>query len=98
MKIITDVLNRIMNAKMAGKTSCETEVSNFLLKVLDIMKKEGYISYTLNKRENLMKVTIAFKNLNECRIISPRFYVGKSSIKKYIRRFLPSSDLGILII
>ena len=98
MKIITDVLNRIMNAKMAGKTSCETSVSGFLLKVLDIMKKEGYVSYHLHEEDNMKKVVIDFNKLNECRVISPRFYVGRDSINKYVRRFLPSSDLGILII
>ena len=98
MKIVTDVLNRIMNAKMAGKSSCETEVSKFLLKVLDVMKKEGYISYHLHEHENERKATIEFKNLNKCRVISQRFYVGKGGINKYVRRFLPSSDMGILII
>ncbi len=98
MKIITDVLNRIMNAKTAGRTSCETASSVFLVKVLDVMKKNGYLHYTLSEKATPKKIIIEFKRLNECRVISPRFYVGKDEINKYVRRFLPSRDIGIIII
>lgn len=96
MKTITDVLNRIMNAKRAGKISCETPSSNLLISVLEVMKQNEYVNYKLNKETK--KVLIEFIKLNECRVISPRFYVKYNELGKYIKRFLPSRSLGIIII
>ncbi len=94
MRNITDVLNRIMNAKMAGKTYCETPSSKLLVNVLNIMKKNGYIEYKTEGK----KVVVKFVKLNKCGVITPRFYTECSGIDKYIRRLLPARDLGIIII
>lgn len=98
MKVITDGLNRIMNAKMSGRTSCKIPFSNFLLESLDVIKKNGYIDYKLAGKGNQREIIVEFKRLNECRVVSPRFYVKNESIDKYVRRFLPSREIGILII
>lgn len=94
MRNITDVLNRIMNAKMAGKTYCEVQSSNLLLNVLDIMKKHGYIEYKAEGEKAIIK----FAKLNKCGVITPRFHIKHDNIEKYIRRFLPARDLGVIII
>ena len=39
-----------------------------------------------------------FGRINECKAVSPRYSVKVSSIEKYEKRFLPSRDLGMLII
>lgn len=92
--IISDVLNMIMNAKRARKKELETERrSKLLIEVLDIMKKHKYIDYKKGD-----KLKIEFEKLNEARAIKPRFTVKANGLDKYIRRYLPSRNYGIIII
>jgi len=98
MDVLANLLNRIMNAKKAGKLSCTVRtISKFSLKVLDIMKKEGYIGYKVSE-DKFPKVEVNFIELNFCKVIKPHFYVKKEGYEKYIRRFLPSRHLGIIIV
>lgn len=94
--IIADTLNEIMNAKRSRKMSVVVDRhSKLLLKVLEIAKKSGYIeSYKTEKT----KLEIKIGNLNECRVIKPRFNVGKDEIFKYMKRYLPARDMGIIVI
>jgi ribosomal protein S8 len=94
---LSDVLNQVMMAKNAGKKTCEVGASNVLVKVLEIMKKHGYIDYEL-KEDKFKKIIIKIKSLNECRSIRPRFYVKKNELEKFIRRFLPARGFGIIIV
>jgi len=93
--IVADCLNMVMNAKKARKSELELErYSKLLLKVFDMAKKKGYIDYKLENK----KLKVYFKNLNQCKAIKPRFYVRVEEIEKYMRRYLPARDFGILII
>lgn len=93
--IVADALNMIMNAKKAGKTELElSRHSKFLLNVLDIAKKAGYIDYSMDKKT----LRIRIEKLNDCKAIKPRFYVTVETIEKYMRRYLPARDFGLLII
>ena len=102
MDTTANLLNRIMNAKKAGKLNCLVKpVSQFSLKVLDIMKKEGYLDYKVEEKKGKEKfpmANITFSNLNFCNIIKPHFYVKNNEYEKYIRRFLPSRHLGVIIV
>ena len=98
MEIITKILNEIMNAKRAGKVELTAKpVSKLLLKVLDLMKERDYIEYKVNK-EGFGSVTIKIKKLNECRSITPRFYTKIEEFDKYVRRFLPAREFGMIIV
>jgi small subunit ribosomal protein S8 len=93
--IVADILNRIMNCKRAGKQELETErYSKLLLKILGLAKKQGYLDYSLRGK----KLKIKIGKLNKCKAIKPRFNVSIKEIEKYMRRFLPSRDFGIIII
>ena len=94
MKIITKVLNQIMNAQRIGKTFCEVQPSKLLIEALKIMKQHNYIDW----KEEDGKIRIEICKLNECRVITPRFYVRSGEIEKYIRRFLPSRLIGVILI
>ena len=97
--LLINGLNNIMNAKRAGKKSCIVPASKFLISVLNILKKEEYIKeYKILKEETFEKISIEFGKLNECRAITPRFNVTGKEIDKYVRRFLPARDFGIIII
>lgn len=93
--IISDALNQIMNAnKVDKKQVIVKRYSKFLLEVLEKLKSAGHIDF---KIENKLLV-IDIIRINECKTIKPRFYVESSEIEKYARRFLPSRNLGIMII
>ncbi|MFH1711296.1 MAG: 30S ribosomal protein S8 [Nanoarchaeota archaeon] len=93
--IISDTLNQIMNAKRAKKNSVKVKRhSKILVGILDIAKKHGYIeSYKVNGRELEIKF-----NLNECRAIKPRFTAQVRDLDKYVRRYLPARNFGMMIV
>ena len=98
MDLITKTLNEIMNTKRAGKSELVvTPISGLLLQVLDLMKKEGQIDYKTEKGK-FQNAIITIKKLNESRAIRPRFHFQKKELEKYLRRFLPSRNLGIVIV
>lgn len=98
MNALIKTLNEVMNIKRAGKRECiSCPTSKVLIKVLELMKKEGYIDYKIIN-DKFEKVVITIKKLNECRAITPRFYVQKKELDKFTRRYLPARDFGILII
>lgn len=93
--IISDTLNEIMNAKKAGKNMIFVKRSSKLLtNVLEIAKKHKYIS-EFGEKSGLLEIKF---NLNKCKAIKPRFQVQVEEIEKYVRRFLPARDFGIIII
>ncbi|MEM2956087.1 MAG: 30S ribosomal protein S8 [Candidatus Pacearchaeota archaeon] len=96
--IIAKALNEIMNAKRAGKRICIVQpTSKLLIEIFDIMKSKGYIEYEIEKNKfNTLKVEL--KKLNECGVIKPRFNVKIKDVDKYVRRYLPARDMGIIII
>ncbi len=94
--IISDCLNQIMNAKKAKKQEVRIKrYSKFLINILDLMKKFNYLDFEIGDKE--IKIEIK-KNLNECRAIKPRYPVTVNEIEKYVRRFLPARDFGIILI
>lgn len=97
--IIADALNTIMNVKRLEKKEITIKrISNLLIRVLDLMKKEGLIDYEICGDEKKKELKIKILKLNECKAIKPRYNVCVDEIEKYIRRFLPSRNIGKLII
>jgi ribosomal protein S8 len=93
--IIADTLNEIMNAKRSRKNEIVVKRhSKLLLSLLEVAKRYGYIEEFKVKGRDL---SIKF-NLNECKAVKPRFDVQIKDIDKYIRRYLPSRNFGIIII
>ncbi len=95
--VVADGINMIMNCKKAKKDSLEIKrYSNLLIEVLKIAKREGYIDYSLDEKNKVLNVKIT--KLNKCQAIKPRFFVKKNTIEKYVRRYLPSRNFGVIII
>ncbi len=92
---VSNALNCIMNAIRAKRKFCTVPKSNLLLALLGIMKSNGYVK---GYNEEGSKIAIEIGGINECRAIKPRLYVGRRDFDKYIRRFLPARDFGILVI
>lgn len=97
--IVSDALNRIMNAKRVGKTEVSIKrISKLLLNLLEIMKKKGHITFELIEDDKKPSVNVKFVKLNLCKSIKPRYNVEVADIDKYLRRFLPSRNFGTIII
>ena len=95
--IVADGLNQIMNAKRVGKRELViSHASKVLLSVLEMMKKNGAIEYVVS--EDKLSISVSILKVNMCRAVKPRYYVKASDVEKYLRRFLPSRNFGILAI
>ena len=96
--IVADALNMIRNAKKARKENVKIKrISNLLIEILKIMKQEGAIKkYRIDSKDKSIDITLG--EFSECKAIKPRFSVKKDSIEKYRRRYLPSRNLGVMII
>lgn len=95
--IVADGLNQLMNAVRAHKESVKlNNYSKVLAGVLAIGKLKGYID-EFKADKNSVKI-VASKKLNACKAIKPRYVVKVGDIEKYIRRYLPAKDMGVLVI
>lgn len=94
--IISDGLNRIMNAKLAGQTNITLKHhSKFLQNILAIGKMKKYITEYNTTPKGLF---VEFGHLNKCKAVKPRYIVKVNDIDKYVRRYLPARGMGIIII
>ena len=95
--VVSDALNKIMNAKRAGKDSLTVKYhSKLLLSVLAITKLKGYVKNYKIDENNILKIDLG--NISGCNSIKPRFTVQVDEIEKYEKRYLPAKNIGILII
>ena len=98
---LANALVHIRNSDGAAKKECVLRPASKLLgEVLRIMKEQGFISlyeFVADGREGLYKVGLSGK-INECKAIKPRYAVGKNEFEKFEKRYLPSRDLGVMIV
>ncbi|PIO08326.1 30S ribosomal protein S8 [Candidatus Pacearchaeota archaeon CG10_big_fil_rev_8_21_14_0_10_34_12] len=96
--IVADALNIIRNAKKARKENAKIKrISNLLIEILKIMKQKNAIKkYKINSKENSAEISLG--DFIDCKAIKPRFSVKKEQIEKYRRRYLPSRNIGIIIV
>lgn len=94
--VISDALNKMLNASRAGKNIVSVKRhSKLLLLALAIAKLRGYVkNYHIEK--NILSIEIG--KLNFCQAIKPRFVVQVDEIEKYAKRYLPARDIGVIII
>ncbi|NCO11530.1 30S ribosomal protein S8 [Candidatus Pacearchaeota archaeon CG_4_9_14_0_2_um_filter_39_13] len=94
--IVADALNQMMNAKKAGKTEVVVgKHSRFLISVLAIGKLKGYVkNYTVEGNG----LRIEFGKFNVCKAVKPRYLVKAMDLEKYVRRYLPARDMGVVLV
>lgn len=96
---LSATLNNFMNSKKVGKKEIVVmPISKLILGTLKILKENGYIKDFKIEEGKFKRVTLELGKLNECKAIKPRFYVKKDEFDKYIKRYLPARDFGILIV
>lgn len=97
--ILADALTALRNAESVGKNGCSMPASKLIGSVLSTMKQNGYIGEFSESPEKKSKFEVSLVGkINNCKAIRPRFSVKTSDYEKFEKRFLPSRDIGILII
>ena len=97
---LADALSKMNNAVKALNGSVTLRRSKFLLKLLDVLKENGYIgSYEVIEKNDgdIVKVNL-IGTINKCGIIKPRFPVKMDELESFEKRFLPAKDFGVLLI
>ncbi len=101
MDPVADALITLKNSDMASKGECFFRPASKLLgEILKAMQKNGYINtfeFIDDGREGIYRVELTGK-INQCRAIKPRYAVKRSGFEKYEKRYLPSKDVGMLVV
>ena len=98
---VADALINLKSHETAVKKECVFRpASKLISEILKILLKKGFIEkYELidDGRDGMFKVNLNGK-INQCKAIKPRYSVKKNEYERYEKRFLPSKDIGILIV
>lgn len=101
MDVLANGLTTIMNNEMRNKRECVISPASKLLgKVLRVMQLHGYIGefeFIDDGRSGKFKVQLLGR-INKCGAIRPRFAVKVDEIENWEKKFLPSREVGLLII
>ena len=99
---LSDMLTRIRNAQMAGKTSVEMPGSKLKAAVADVLKAEGYVGdYSLTQEGGKPRLSIALKYYEGKPVIAEIDRVSRPGLRRYSATDgLPSvrAGLGVAII
>jgi small subunit ribosomal protein S8 len=97
---LADALSIIKNAERVGKKECIVPASKLIKEVLRVFKEHDYIGaieFIDDGRAGKFKVELKGKII-DCNVIKPRFSVKVEEFQKWEKRFLPSPDLGLLVL
>ncbi|MFQ6068109.1 MAG: 30S ribosomal protein S8 [Candidatus Bathyarchaeia archaeon] len=98
---IANGMTTLMNNEMRLKRECVINPASKLLgRVLRVMQLNGYIGefeFIDDGRTGKFKVQLLGR-INKCGSVKPRFPVRADEFEKWERNFLPSKDMGILVV
>ena len=101
MDTLTNGLITIINNEMRNKRECIISPASKLLgRVLRIMQLNGYIGefeFIDDSRSGKFKVQLLGR-INKCGAIKPRFAVRVGGFENWEKKFLPSRDVGIIVV
>jgi small subunit ribosomal protein S8 len=98
---LANALSTIKNAESTGKRECIIKpVSKLISSVLRVMQQASYVGdfeFIEDGKAGLFKIEL-LGNINNCGAIKPRFSIVKREFEKWEQRYLPASDVGLLIL
>jgi len=98
---IANGLTSIVNNELRNKRQCVLSPASKLLgRVLRVMQLNGYVGefeFIDDGRTGKFKVQLLGR-VNKCGAIKPRFSVKTDEFEMWEKRFLPSRNIGILIV
>lgn len=101
MDTLANAMATILNNEVRGRKECIiAPASKLIAGVLSIMKEKGYIDgfeYVDDGRSGKFVVRLNGR-INKCGVIKPRFPVKSNEYEIWEEKFLPSRDIGILIV
>ncbi len=101
MDTLANGLTIIMNNEIRNKRECVISPASKLLgRVLRVMQLNGYIGefeFVDDGRLGKYKVQLLGR-VNKCGAIKPRFPVKTHEFESWEKRFLPSRDVGVLVV
>jgi small subunit ribosomal protein S8 len=101
MDALSNGLTTIMNNELRNKRECVISPASKLLgKVLRVMQLNGYLGefeFIDDGRSGKFKVQLLGR-INKCGAVKPRFPVKADEIEDWEKKFLPSREVGLLII
>jgi small subunit ribosomal protein S8 len=101
MDTLANGLTTIMNNEMRRKRECVINTASKLLgRVLRVMQLNSYIGefeFVDDGRSGKFRVQLLGR-VNKCGAIKPRIPVSFKEIESWEKRFLPSRDIGVLVI
>ncbi|MEM0272018.1 MAG: 30S ribosomal protein S8 [Thermoprotei archaeon] len=99
--LLANMLNTIKLAEQRGKKSCVVEgTSKFMGRVLAVIQKAGYIGefeFIDDGRGGKLRIQLLGR-VNNCGIIVPHVSARSAQIDQLATRYLPSKDIGVLVI
>jgi small subunit ribosomal protein S8 len=101
MDTLANGLITIMNNEMRNKRECVISPASKLLgRVLRIMQLNGFIGefeFIDDGRSGKFKVQLLGR-INKCGAVRPRFPVKFDEFENWEKKFLPSRDVGIMVV
>jgi len=101
MDTLANGLTTIVNNEMRNKRECLVSPASKLLgRVLRVMQLNGYIGefeFIDDGRSGKFKVQLLGR-INKCGAIRPRFPVRVDEFEEWEKRFLPSREVGVLVV
>jgi small subunit ribosomal protein S8 len=101
LNVLSNLFTTLYNNEMRRKRECIViPASKFASEVLRVMQKSRYIGefeQVDDGRAGKFRIQLLAK-INKCGIITPRFSVQKNRYLVWERQFLPSYNMGILIV
>jgi len=98
---IANALNTIYNNERRHKRECITRPASKLMgQVLRVMQKNGYVGefeFIDDGRAGKYRIQLLGR-INRCAVIKPRYAVGVQELENWEERYLPSRDVGVLIV
>ena len=98
---LANAFSHMLNCERLGKKICIVKPSSKMLKAtLSILQQDGYIGEYKeieDSRGNVVEINL-LSNINKCGVIKPRYAVKKDEFDKFEKRFLPSRNLGIMVV
>jgi small subunit ribosomal protein S8 len=101
MDPLVNALNTILNHEERRLNKCIIAPASGLIgRVLRLIQSKGYIGeieFIDDGRQGKFRVQL-FGRINNCKAITPRFKTKISEMEKWEKRFLPSRNLGVVIL
>ena len=101
MDTLANGLTTIMNNELRNKRECVISPASKLLgRVLRVIQLNRYIGefeFVDDGRSGKFKIQLLGR-VNRCGAIKPRFPVSSGEFEGWEKRFLPSRDIGLLVI